>query len=280
MEYERARRLARRDGEAVIGLADVADRRDDTVKAEQLFREAIALEPLYWRTHASLGRFLFGHARYADAAAAFQRAIDLDPGHASTYESLGAAYYMNGAIEEALAVWQKGLAVTPGATAYSNVGTAEFMLRRFGNAVTMYQKAIELAPKDHRWWGHLGDARRLSGQQIEARAAYDKAAELARENLVVDKDDAETRIRLALYDAQLGRADLARMSLDEALRLTPNDPYLYYDAAVAYATMGMTAQALEALGNAVKRGYPTHLVAADPQFDALQATDGFRQIVR
>ena len=279
-EFAVARRLSRRDGEATIGLADVADRRGDAVKAERFYRDAIALEPLYWRTHASLGRFLFGHGRYPDAVGAFKLAVELDSGHAGVYESMGGAYYMNGAFDEALAAWQKALALKPGATGYSNVGTAYFFLHRYDDAAQMYERAIQVAPKDHRWWGHLGDARRFAGQREDAMRAYEHAALLARENLAVDPSDAETRIRLALYDAQLGRVSLARQALDETLGLTPDDLYLYYDAAVAYASLGMADQSLKALATAVKKGYPRRLVAADPQFDAVRGTDEYETAVR
>ncbi len=279
-EYGTARRLASRDGDALIGLADVADRRDDAVQAEKLYREAMATEPYYWRTHAALGRYFFGHARYAEAVTAYRRAIEIDPAHASTYEDLGGAYYMDGAFEDALAAWQKALAMEAGATAYSNVGTAYFFLHRYDDAVAMYRKAVEVAPRDHRWHGHLGDALRLAGQADEAAAEYRGAADLARENLAVDPSDTETAIQLAAYDAALGRAELATLALREALRLTPDDPYAYYDAAVAWANMGKTAQSLEALGSAVRLGYPRRLVAADPLFDPLRSSEAFRRLVQ
>ena len=278
-EFDTARRLALRDGDAVLGLATVADRRGNAVQAERLFRQAVALEPVYWRTHAGLGGYLFGRARYGEAVTAFQRAIELDPTHASAYEDLGGAYYMNGTFEEALAAWKKALAMNPGATAYSNVGTAYFFLRRYRDAVAMYRQALERAPRDHRWHGNLGDALRAAGDNAGAQSAYGSAAELARQNLVVDPTDTGTIVRLAAYDAALGRATLAKASLEEALASKPDDPYIYYDAAVAWTNMKLTSQALEALENTVRLGYPPRLVAADPLFDTIRATEGFQRIV-
>jgi tetratricopeptide (TPR) repeat protein/TolB-like protein len=279
-EYGKARRLAPRDADAVVGLADVAGGRGEEARAEKLYREAVALEPVYWSAHAALGRFLFGRARYDEAATAYRRAVELDPAQPRAWEDLGGANYMNGEFEEALAAWQKALALEPGPTAYTNVGTAQFLMRRFDAAAAMYRKAVELAPSNHYWHGNLADALRLAGHAEDARASYERAAELARETSGVNPGDVATTVRLAGYDAALGRVELARLALEEALRLTPRDPYLYYDAAVAWANMGMTAQALDALRDAVRLGYPARLVAADPMFDTLRGAEEFQRIVR
>jgi tetratricopeptide (TPR) repeat protein len=279
-QYQTAQRLSSRDAEAVIGLAAVADRRGAVVDAEREYRQAIALEPHYWRTYASLGHFLFEQARFKEAEAEYERLTQLEPGHADAWGNLGAARYMQGEFDRALAAWQKALELKPRALAYSNVGTAYFFLNRMAESVRMYERAVELEPKDHRFWGHLGDARELLGQREGADAAYEKAAELARQNLVVDAGDSETRVQLAGYDARLGREELARQALAETLQSAGKDPYLYYDAAVAYTRLGMTDEALQALATAVEGGYPRHLVAADPQFAALRTTDGFSRLVR
>jgi tetratricopeptide (TPR) repeat protein len=204
----------------------------------------------------------------------------LDPSNRDAWGSLGSARYMAGEFDAALAAWQKSLDLEPGALEYSNVGTAYYFLGRFADAASMYQRAVELAPKDQRFWGHLGDARAMLGAQEPARVAYATAAELARQNLSVDADDIETRVQLAGYDAHLDRPDLARSALAETLRLTPEDLYIYYDAAVAYTVLGMHDEALDALTTAVERGYPRHLVAADPQFESLRSLDRFSNLAR
>ena len=129
--------------------------------------------------------------------------------------------------------------------------------------------------------GAIGDARQMLGQADAARVAYETAADLARQNLNVDAGDVGTRVLLAGYDARLGRDELAKRALDDALRLTPADLYLYYDAAVAYTRLRMSDDALRALTIAVERGgHPRHLVAMDPQFESLRGLAGFSDIAR
>jgi tetratricopeptide (TPR) repeat protein len=279
-QYRIAQRLSSRDAEALIGLAEAAARRGRIVDAERDFRRAIALEPHYWRTYASLSRFLFAQARFGEAAAVYRRLTELDPSHRDAWTGLGSARFMQGDFDQALVAWQKALALGPGALEFSNVGTAYFFLGRMAESARMYERAVELEPKDHRYWGHLGDARELLGQRPTAKAAYERAAELARENLSINADDVETRVQLAGYDARLGREDLAKRVLTETLSLTLDDPYLYYDAAVAYARLRMPDGALDALAVAVTGGYPRHLVAADPQFESLRAISRFTEITR
>ncbi len=280
LQYGIAQRLSSRDAEAVIGLADVAAKRGRAIDAERDYRRAVALEPSYWRTYASLGRFLFGQARFSEAAVAYGRLTELDPKHHDAWSGLGSARYMDGDFDGALVAWKNALALGPGALEYSNVGTAYFFLGRLAESAGMYERAVDLEPKDHRYWGHLGDARELLAQPEAAKAAYEKAADLARQNLSVNADDIETRVQLAGYDARLGREDLARDGLDETQGLIPEDPYLYYDAAVAYTRLRMPEKAIDALVVAVKGGYPSRLVAADPQFESLRALERFSEIAR
>ncbi len=279
-QYRMAERLSSRNAEAVIGLAEVADRRGRVVDAEGDYRRAIALEPNYWKTYASLGRFLFAQARFDEAASVYERLTEVDPAHRDAWGGLGSARYMQGDFDGALAAWQKALSLGPSALEFSNVGTAYFFLGRMAASARMYERAVNLEPKDHRYWGHLGDARELLGQHDSARAAYEMAADLARQNLSVDADDVETRVQLAAYDARLGREDLARQTLAESLDEPAGDPYLYYDAAVAYTRLRMQDDALDALAIATAGGYPRHLVAADPQFESLRALERFSLITR
>lgn len=279
-QYKTAQRLSVRDAEAVIGLAEVADRRGSAVEAEREYRQAVALEPNYWRTHAALAHFLFDKGRFEEAALVYEQLTQIDSSHRDAWGGLGSARYMDGDFDGALAAWQKALALEPEALEYSNVATAYYFLGRFAEAAANYERAVALEPKDHRFWGHLGDARESLGQRDAARRAYETAADLARQNLGVNADDIDTRVQLAGYDAHLGRDDLAKGALADAMRLTPGDLYLYYETAVAYTILRMPDAALDALAVAVEQGYPRRLVAADPQFESLHTLERFSRIAR
>jgi tetratricopeptide (TPR) repeat protein len=279
-QYKTAQRLSVRDAEAVIGLAEVADHRGSAVEAEREYRQAVALEPNYWRTHAALAHFLFDKGRFEEAALVYEQLTQIDPSHRDAWGGLGSARYMDGDFDGALAAWQKALALEPEALEYSNVATAYYFLGRFAEAAANYERAVALEPKDHRFWGHLGDARESLGQRDAARRAYETAADLARQNLGVNADDIDTRVQLAGYDAHLGRDDLAKGALADAMHLTPGDLYLYYETAVAYTILRMPDAALDALAVAVEQGYPRRLVAADPQFESLRTLERFSRIAR
>jgi tetratricopeptide (TPR) repeat protein len=279
-QYKTAQRLSARDAEAAIGLAEVAHQRGSAVEAERAYRQAVALEPNYWRTHAALAHFLFDEGRYEEAGSVYERLTEIDPSHRDAWGGLGSSRYMHGDFDGALAAWQKALALEPEALEFSNVATAYYFLGRFAEAAENYEHAVALEPKDHRFWGHLGDVRESLGQHEAARQAYETAADLARQNLAVNADDINTRVQLAGYDARLGRDDLAKAALAEALRLTPADLYLYYEIAVAYAVLRMPDAAVDALAIAVEQGYPRRLVAADPQFESLRTSERFSRIAR
>jgi len=69
-------------------------------------------------------------------------------------------------------------------------------------------------------------------------------------------------------------------TIEQALRLTPQDPTVLYSAAVVHHLAGSTNAALDWLNKAVERGYPRQQVQADPEFHDLQNNPQFLRLAR
>jgi adenylate cyclase len=259
-------------------LAEVYARQNRSDDAIRAFHEAIDLQPGNWLAHQVLGGFLFSLGRFKEAEQEFQRVIDLTPDNAAAHANLGSVLYMAGDLERAAACWHAALRLTPSALTCTNLGSLYCLLGRFDDAAEVLERAVELAPEDHRPRGVLADAlRQLHGRESDARRRNAEAMGLAESALAIDPNDAETLGLLGHYCAEAGDADRARELCARALEQSPLDTQRHYDAARVFARLGALDEAQAALERAVELGYPPRLAAADAAFAPLAGGARFRR---
>ncbi len=279
--FERALARQPEHFEALLGLAAARGAAGEAPAADATYRRAIALRPSYWGGYSKLGGFYVAHGQYERAAAMFRRATELAPDNARAFNNLGGTYQLMGDLERALAAFKRSVELAPTAAAYSNLGTAEFYLGHTPEAATAYEHAIELMPGHFQFWANLGDAHRWTpGREGKAAAAYERAIDLAREELRLNPGDGLVRSVLALCLAKTGRgAEAARHSRD-AVAASPDSPEVTFNAALVAALGGRDADALALLGRAAAGGYSRAMIASDPELAGLRAEESFQQIVR
>jgi TolB-like protein/Flp pilus assembly protein TadD len=277
--YESALVLAPQSAEAMMGLGRSRERSGDSEEAQKYLELAIEADPGHWKTHNALGSFYFDQGRYEEAIPHFRRVTALEPYYAIGHNNLGAAYMLSGQYDKAVQEFSSSLALRQDRNIYSNIGSAQFLLRNFDEAAAMYQRAVELAPDDYLQWGHLGDALGFDpNRQVESQAAYRKALELALEQREINPSDPYLIVAIARYHARLGETQAAREAIGKLDGLAL-DVYVYYDLSLAFIAMEDEAAALDALRSAVAEGYSVKLIAQDPGFDALRDENGFSALV-
>lgn len=106
-----------------------------------------------------VGEAAFHQKRFADAVTGYQRATQLMPEHASYYNDLAAAYTAVGNNDLALNAVRQGesaLARSPSAKYWYVFGNAEQNLGQWDQAISNYQKAINLNPSFGEAWTNMG----------------------------------------------------------------------------------------------------------------------------
>jgi tetratricopeptide (TPR) repeat protein len=121
--HEEARQCFRRlldqrpgDSNALIGLADVAEREGNVEEAIRLWREVGAIQPKSPWPLYSLGIDLLSLRRHHEAINVFRRAVRLEPRRAILHHGLGVAYAMAGGHQRAVRSFRSALALAPGLT--------------------------------------------------------------------------------------------------------------------------------------------------------------------
>jgi tetratricopeptide (TPR) repeat protein len=162
---------------------------------------------------------------------------------------------------------------------YSNLGTAFFFLKRYAEAVPMFEKAVEMNQDDPMFMGNLADAYRWYNQIDKANATYDQAIALGFKQLQVNPRDASVLDQLSLYYAKKGDAMHAMDFIRRARAINPTDVSMIYDEAVVDTLGGRNEEALKTLREALQKGYSVKEAQADPELTGLQVNPGFAKLI-
>ena len=144
----------------------------------------------------------------------------------------------------------------------------------------MFEKAVELSPNSESFVGNLGDGYRWAGQPEKAKATYEKAIALALKELQVDRRNAVVRGSLGLYYAKIGDVKQADRFIRDARAIDRSNVLLMFEEAIIYALSNRNAEALTALEEALKAGYPVSMIQSDPDLRTVRQDPRFENLVK
>lgn len=232
--------------------------------AEQLFKQALAIDPKYAPAHAGLADtcsllFMYWAPTEANRVCADEssrRALEYGPNVAEAHVSRGLALSLQKRYDEAEVEFEKAIALNPrlyeawyfaGRSAYA-AGEPERAARRFETAGEIQPEAVDN-------WGLLANAYVTLGDRDGAGVAARHAVSAAEEALRLNPDDVR-----ALYFGSgalmgLGERERALEWADRAAAMDPDDPGVHYNLACTYALGGLVERSLDHLDRAVELGY-------------------------
>ncbi|MGA9471734.1 MAG: tetratricopeptide repeat protein [Terriglobales bacterium] len=278
-ELKRAVELAPFSDTALRNLGDAYSRSEQEQEFVRVYAKAVAINPRDMLNQSALANAYFRNGDYAKALSAFQKVIETAPDSALGYEGVGSVYLRQGKWEAAIPQLQKALTLSPDAPTYSNLGTANFFIKHYDEAVRMYEKAVQInARQDEELWGNLGDAYRWTGQAEKSRAAYKRAIVLVK--LGSNAQTASTLGDLALYYAKMGDRKQSEQYIRDARKRDPRDVSLIYLEALVKAVGATPEEALKPLALAFEKGYPAQEAWNDPELKKLQALPRFAELIK
>jgi len=277
---QRAVKLAPNSDDAYRRLGDafLADGRK--VEALQAYQRAVQINPYYWNNYNELGSAYFQVGEYDHALAAFRQVARLEPDNAVGYENTGAIYFQLGKYNQSIAAFQRALQLRPTYDTVTDLGNAYFFLRRYNDAVTTFERAVQMNPNQAVTAANLADAYRWSGQADKARSTYNHAIELGVKDLQVNPRDSDAMGNLALDYAKTANPGQAVQLIHRARSIDGTDVDLIYDEAVIQALAGHAPDALQALREALKKGFSPSYVENDPQLDSLRPNPAFKDLLK
>lgn len=163
----------------------------EMARAEECYRQALAVNPAFAEAFNALGNSLCLQGRHSEALSSYQSALQLKPDYAGAYNNLGNLYHSQNQLGEAIACYRKTLEFKPefAAEVYNNLGSVLHQQGNLADAVTCYRQAIALKPDYSGAYTNLGIALTYLGYPEAALESYDKA-------LALDPNDVEAHSNL------------------------------------------------------------------------------------
>lgn len=156
------------------------------------------------------------------------------------YAKQGDAFYFEGRYDDAVTFYDKALEIKPDYyEVLLNRGTALDKLRRYSEAIASYDQAIQIKPDKHEPWNNRGVALQGWKRYSEAIASY-----------------------------------------DEAIRLKPDAPNAWYNRSCCYALQGKVALAVKSLRKAIQLAPNNKEYAkTEPNLEAIWEDEQFKQLI-
>jgi len=259
---------------SLLRRGQLAERRGRPEEALELMGEAARLQPS-WATLLTVANAEYRLGRLDAARQHLEELLKRSPRNVEGLKALAQIELLSHP-DRAVTLLRRAAQDDPSPKALTNLGVALLLLRRYGEAERSLREALTLQPEDPSAALNLADCLLLSGRPQEARRLYENIAGTAA------RLGTPANWQLMAVEAQalahLGRTAQAVEAIQRALRLTPDNAQLAYEAAVIYVLVGDRGSALFHARRAAEGGVEASWFAL-PFFDPLRGEPGFPRAV-
>lgn len=265
------------------------------------FRKAIELRPTFAEAWKELGNTLIALNREGEAMEAIGRALSLAPDDAGAHGALARAYFVGmGRFHEAATEYEKALSLNPLGGWYAlQLAHAAALIRDFPRGEAAARRAIELQEEflsgkegvlSIGAYMRLGQMAALQGRHADAIKEYEcELGFLQRvDHALKERTVIELHVRMGSALLKLDQPIPAQAELqaaidgfEERLAVGADEPYTRYYVAAAYALLGQSERALDALEKAaaMRRSYTVERARIDPDFEGLRGEKRFEALM-
>jgi tetratricopeptide (TPR) repeat protein len=204
------------NAEAHVNLGGVYGNRGLTEKAIESFDRAIEINPDLAEAHLSRGMALSRQMKFELAAMSFREALRVRPGYVVAHFNLGSVLANMHRHDEAIEAFGKAIELQDNiAEAHFRLGSLYSLKRDFEKAIPSLRNTIKFKPDHLEAHVHLGHALANQGKLPEAIAAFESAARIKRNPVVL--------LYLGTARNQVGDYAGAIEALEDCVKLTPNN---------------------------------------------------------
>ena len=165
--------------EETFDLAVKNQKKNNFQIAENLYKEALKINPNHFKSIYYLGILLSQTKKFDLAKLLFHKAIQIQPNNAMAHNNLGNIFFELGQLQKAISSYEKASQIQPNyATAHYNLGRVLSKLGQHQKAINSYEKAIQIQPNDAMAHNNLGNIFFELGQLQKAISSYEKASQI------------------------------------------------------------------------------------------------------
>ena len=275
-EFERALDIEPTSDDAYRELARSLESLSRFDAAERTLKRSIQLKPDFFLGYNRLGAFYLRRARYAEALTQLRQMTQLIPNDNESWVSMSAAQIYLGQYADAVTTLKHALELKPSGRAYANLGSTYMRMHRFDDAVAVFEQAVQAYPKSYSFVGSLARAYYWAGKDPNrALATFERATDLALQQLKVNPRDPNAHIMLSRYFAMLDKRSDALAHLRAALQIRPREAEFHSIAAVVHNQLGDRTGAIADLKTAMSLGWSVAEINTEVEFDQLRKDPQF-----
>ena len=265
-------------------------RRSSQDSAVQLYGDAIGADPAFATAHAGLAEshaLLFTywdsseeHLRTADTAS--ERAVTLAPMLAETHLARGMALSLNRRHDAAQAEFLTALELKPNLfEAHYHYARHCRTTGRLEESARWFESAAVLRPEDYATPSLLASVYVSLQRPADARAAQQRAVQLAERRLKLMPDDERALYLGAGCLSSLGDSSRAREWAKRAVAMEPDDSAVLYNVACVYALLGLADSAIDCLERSLANGFGHwEWIEHDSDLDSLREHPRFQELLQ
>lgn len=183
---------------------------------------------------------------FKSAIQGYRHILSIDPNCDQALHLLGIAHQQTGQSAEAERLIRKAIALNGGVCEYhASHGRVLKSLKRFREALTAYEQALEIDPNNVAVLGDAGLVLKRLGRYQEALQAIDKA-------LLRSSEDSGLQVNRGNLLMDLGEHSQALAAYQAALAIDPNSPIAQNSFGTALAELGRLDEASAAFAGAIR----------------------------
>jgi serine/threonine protein kinase/Tfp pilus assembly protein PilF len=234
-------------------------------------QKSLRIKPMDRETYLLLGLNYLDLREWDKARHHFEQAIELSPDYGRAYIHLGNVKQKQGDFEEALALYKKAMKYLTDVNAYLDLGWAQLLLNRLGEARETYEQVIAQGSFEFVAFYNLGLIDELEGNAEKALGRYESAIAICRKQLANDPENPYCLVLMAESQARLGKHDEAKENAQRATAMESGNGAMTLELARVRAITGDSGGALLAIASALNQpmGPSSAEVKADPHFKDL-----------
>ncbi|MGA9343120.1 MAG: tetratricopeptide repeat protein [Rhodanobacteraceae bacterium] len=263
---------------------------DNWLKAPQMFRRAVELDPDYAQAHAGLAdslsqlltwRIIKREGSLGDSLTAAGRALELAPDLAEAHVARANTLSLAGDSNGATAAFQRAIELNPELyEAHYYFGRHCYAQGQHARAIAEFEAAHRARPDEFQALVLASNAADALHDLARGDELTRRALPLALTEIAADPENGRALYLAAGMQVRLGDTDGGRRNLEAALHLQPNDFGTLYNAACTYTRLGDNERALDLLDRAVSVGQGFRdWIEHDADLDGLRGLPRYAEIM-
>jgi adenylate cyclase len=266
------------DVAVLVALGSVYTLIKNNRKAEELYLNAISIDPKNWKPYDGYGYFLIKNGRYDEAIDNYEKVLSILPDSVVSLNNIGSIYLYKNDFKTAIKYYEKAAAIEPGISIYANIGSMYYFMGDFEKSCQWYKKALKLEPYDYQLMVYLGDAYKFIPEKaVLSNNYFNSAVERSLEEIEINQGVAKSYQYLARSYAALGLLKKAKETIFYANKLDSSSTEAIY-ANLRIAILDGDEIAIRSFSKALlETEYSDKLLLADPDLSVLKE-DRFKDV--